>query len=138
MRTIEQVQKDIATIEILMQMGSAREIAQLSKLRDICNAVKVIIPTANPDFLAKQLDQCTTRYSKYLELKEEAAKIEHVDYRKEKQAKLEKEFKPDTLAHQIKSLNYMLGNLDLVGNDLLTSLKGVSATGKHAAKVNPI
>lgn len=70
--------------------------------------------------------------------KKEVAKIEHVDYRKEKQQKLEKEFKPDVLTHQIKFLNYILGDLDLIDQDLLTSLKGVGATGKHAAKVNPV
>jgi chemotaxis protein CheY-P-specific phosphatase CheC len=138
MRTIQQVEKDIATIEALMQMGSKKEIAKLSKMRDICNIAMSIIATANSDFLAKQLDDVTVKYSKYLFDKKELAKIEYVDYRKAKQAELEKAFKPDVLVHQIKFLNYVLGTADLLDNDLLTSLKGVSATGKHAAKVNPI
>lgn len=121
-----------------MILGSTREIKKLSKIRDIFHAAKVIIPTANPDFLAKQLDNVTVKYSKYLFHKKEIAKIEYVDYRKAKQAELEKAFNPDVLVYQIKFLNYVLGQLDLIDQDLLTSLKSVSATGKHAAKVNPV
>lgn len=138
MRTIEQVQKDIAKLEALMMLGSKREVAKLSHVREPCNKALIVIPDGNADFLAKQLEGATTKYSKYLERKAIVAKIEHKEYRDEKQKELEKQFKPDVLTTQIKLLNYILGNQELVDQDVLTSLKGVSATGKHAAKVNPV
>ncbi|WP_421798496.1 hypothetical protein [Haliscomenobacter sp.] len=138
MRTIAQIDTDIARIEALMILGSKREIAKLSKIRELCFSAKSVINDAKADFLAKQLEDTTTKFSKYLGYKKEVAKIEYADYRKLKQKELEKEFKPDVLVHQIKFLNYILGDVELVDQDLLTSLKGVSATGKHAAKVNPV
>lgn len=137
MRTIDQINHDIAKIEALMKLGSSREIAKLFNLREVCFSALQLIDM-KPDFLAKQLQSAQTKLDKYLEQKAKTAKIEYADYRKEVQSKLEKQFKPDVLAHQIKFIMYLLGEVEVVDQDLLTSLKGVPATSKHQAKVNPV
>lgn len=138
MKTIAQIDTDIARIEALMKLGSAREVSKLSNLRELCFSAKKLVGKVTEDFLMKQLDTNQKKYEKYLEAKVEVDKVKYAEYKKLAQKKLDDEYKPVILSNQIKFMLYFLGEVELVTQDLLHSLN-MCETGKHAAgKVNPV
>jgi len=139
MITEARIQKDIARIETLMMLGSKREKALLATIRHDCFRCLNLIDQLGEEVYEKQHELATTMLQKY-DLAMEAIRkswlkneiIESI--KKELESEVLKQYKPDKLRHQIRFLNYLLGNAEIIPQNLLTSMKAVSQTEHHGSK----
>jgi len=139
MITKGKIEKDIARIKALMMLGSKREKALLAAIRHDCFHCLNLIAQLGEEVYDKQHELATTMLQKYDTAMEAIRKAwlknEIIESRKkELESEVLKQYKPDKLRHQIRFLNYILGNAEIIPQDFLTSMKAVSQTEHHGSK----
>ncbi|AEE53753.1 hypothetical protein [Haliscomenobacter hydrossis] len=136
MITIAKIDNDIARIEALMMLGSDSEKKKLAKVRDQCKMAKDLFSKdwVKEHLVKSNLSLAQNKMSAYLKHRIEINKICYAN-EKDRTAALkmiEKDFNPVKLSIQIRFALYLLGEVEIIDDDLLTSLSSVSETQKHA------